>query len=66
MSAQFPIAPAAEAVRFAGYAAIFGVPDASGDILHPGAFAASLAQRPPGRGKERLTISRPGRATDGS
>ena len=45
MSAQFPIAPSAEAVRFAGYAAIFGVPDSSGDILHPGAFAASLAQR---------------------
>lgn len=31
--------------RFAGYAAIFGRPDASGDVIRPGAFAASLAAR---------------------
>ena len=45
MSAHFPVAPTRQAVRFAGYAAVFGAPDGSGDILHPGAFAASLAQR---------------------
>ena len=31
--------------RFAGYAAIFGRPDAGGDVIRPGAFAASLAAR---------------------
>lgn len=34
-----------EAVRFAGYAAIFGRADTGGDIIAPGAFAASLARR---------------------
>ena len=29
-------------IRFAGYAAIFGKPDHGGDIITPGAFAASL------------------------
>jgi HK97 family phage prohead protease len=29
--------------RFAGYAAVFGRPDAGGDVIRPGAFAASLA-----------------------
>ncbi|MET0180428.1 MAG: HK97 family phage prohead protease, partial [Novosphingobium sp.] len=29
--------------RFAGYAAIFGRPDAGGDVIRPGAFAASLS-----------------------
>jgi uncharacterized protein len=30
-------------VRFAGYAAVFGHPDSGGDVIRPGAFAASLA-----------------------
>src|SRR5690606_31930923 len=29
-------------VRFAGYAAVFGHPDSGGDVIRPGAFAASL------------------------
>jgi HK97 family phage prohead protease len=29
-------------VRLAGYAAVFGHPDSGGDIIRPGAFAASL------------------------
>ena len=29
-------------VRFAGYAAVFGHPDNGGDVILPGAFAASL------------------------
>lgn len=29
-------------MRFAGYAAVFGHPDSGGDIIRPGAFAASL------------------------
>jgi HK97 family phage prohead protease len=28
-------------VRFAGYAAIFGVPDRGGDVVRPGAFAGA-------------------------
>lgn len=32
-------------VRFAGYAGLFGIPDADQDTIHPGAFAATLAQR---------------------
>ncbi len=39
------------ALRFAGYAALFGVPDADRDTILPGAFAATLA----GRG-ERLPL----------
>ena len=31
--------------RFAGYAAIFGHPDAGGDVIRRGAFSASLAAR---------------------
>ena len=31
--------------RFAGYAAIFDQPDAGGDVIRPGAFAASLKAR---------------------
>jgi len=31
--------------RFAGYAAVFDAPDAGGDVIRPGAFAASLAAR---------------------
>lgn len=31
-------------VRFAGYAALFGVADRGGDIVRPGAFAHSLAR----------------------
>ena len=31
-------------VRFAGYAALFGVADRGGDIVRPGAFARSLAR----------------------
>ena len=33
-------------VRIAGYAALFGVRDAGGDVIRPRAFAASLAQAP--------------------
>lgn len=36
-------------VRFAGYAAIFGKVDRGGDVISPGAFAASIARR---RGEE--------------
>ena len=32
---------------FEGYASLFSVPDSSGDIVMPGAFAASLARRRP-------------------
>jgi len=35
-------------LRFAGYAAIFGRVDNGGDVIAPGAFAASLARRPAG------------------
>jgi hypothetical protein len=31
--------------RFAGYASLFNTPDASGDVVMPGAFAQSLARR---------------------
>ena len=31
--------------RLAGYAAVFDAPDAGGDVIRPGAFAASLAAR---------------------
>lgn len=34
------------ALRFAGYAAIFGRVDNGGDVIAPGAFAASLVRRP--------------------
>lgn len=33
--------------RFEGYAALFDAPDAEGDVIAPGAFAASLAERAP-------------------
>lgn len=33
--------------EFEGYASLFGVPDGGGDIVLPGAFAASLRRRPP-------------------
>ena len=33
---------AGKPVRFAGYAAVFDHPDSGGDIIRPGAFAASL------------------------
>ncbi len=33
---------------FVGYASLFGVRDASGDMVMPGAFATSLKKRPPG------------------
>lgn len=29
-------------MRLAGYAAVFGHPDSGGDVIRPGAFAASL------------------------
>jgi HK97 family phage prohead protease len=32
---------------FEGYASLFGVPDGAGDVVAPGAFAASLRRRPP-------------------
>jgi HK97 family phage prohead protease len=31
---------------FEGYASLFGVPDGAGDVMQPGAFAASLRKRP--------------------
>jgi len=34
--------------RVEGYASLFGVPDYSGDVVIPGAFAASLRRRGPG------------------
>jgi uncharacterized protein len=38
--------PAARAVRFAGYAALFDTPDTSGDIIRKGAFAHNLENAP--------------------
>lgn len=38
--------------RFAGYASVFGTPDAGGDIVMPGAFASSLKRR----GAEHLRL----------
>jgi len=35
--------------EFEGYASLFGVPDGAGDIVAPGAFAASLRRRPPAK-----------------
>lgn len=32
-------------MKFAGYAALFGIADAAGDTIIPGAFAATLAER---------------------
>ena len=32
---------------FEGYASLFGKPDGAGDVVAPGAFAASLRKRPP-------------------
>lgn len=43
MSADMTAAPAA--VRFAGYAAVFGKRDSGGDVILPGAFAETLAAR---------------------
>lgn len=42
-----PVAHAADGAtgRFSGYASLFGVADLSGDIILPGAFAASLRRR---------------------
>lgn len=36
---------AASSGGFSGYAALFGEPDQTGDVVAPGAFAASLARR---------------------
>jgi uncharacterized protein len=33
--------------EFEGYASLFGVPDGAGDVVAPGAFAATLRRRPP-------------------
>ncbi len=38
---------ALNADEFEGYASLFGVPDGAGDVVAPGAFAASLRKRPP-------------------
>ena len=35
--------------EFEGYASLFGVPDSSGDVVEPGAFAASLKARGPAK-----------------
>jgi uncharacterized protein len=42
------LVPAGQRGVFAGYASLFGVPDSAGDVVMPGAFAASLARRGPG------------------
>ncbi|MBV9989678.1 MAG: HK97 family phage prohead protease [Alphaproteobacteria bacterium] len=36
-----------EGDEFEGYASLFGVVDGAGDVVAPGAFAASLRRRPP-------------------
>ena len=36
------LAPYAGAIRFAGYAAVFGRPDRGGDVVRAGAFAKAL------------------------
>ncbi|RPF71263.1 HK97 family phage prohead protease [Aurantiacibacter spongiae] len=38
-------APTRAGLRIAGYAALFGIPDAARDIIVPGAFARTLAAR---------------------
>lgn len=38
--------------RFSGYASVFGLPDDGGDVVMPGAFAKSLAER--GRARIRM------------
>lgn len=40
-----------EGVRISGYASVFGAPDQGGDVVQPGAYAASLAG---GRGVKML------------
>lgn len=47
MSRFAPVAPhdPAQPLRFAGYAALFGKPDAGRDTLRKGAFARTLAER---------------------
>lgn len=32
-------------MRLAGYAALFGIADGAGDVIRPGAFARTLAER---------------------
>ncbi len=39
------VEPAPGALRFAGYAAVFGKRDSGGDVILPGAFAQTLAAR---------------------
>jgi hypothetical protein len=39
------VAPAGQRGVFAGYASLFATPDSAGDVVMPGAFAASLARR---------------------
>jgi hypothetical protein len=39
------LAPAGQRGVFVGYASLFGVPDAAGDVVMAGAFGASLARR---------------------
>ena len=39
------LADVGEDGTFEGYASLFGVPDEGGDVVEPGAFAASLARR---------------------
>lgn len=36
-------------LRFAGYAALFDIPDGARDVIRPGAFARTLAERQSGR-----------------
>lgn len=48
------------AIAFSGHASLFGVPDLAGDVMLPGAFAASLARRGPA-GVKMLHQHDPGR-----
>lgn len=41
-AASRPLPRGERGLRFAGYAAVFGHPDNGGDVVRPGAFAASL------------------------
>lgn len=42
--AKLPESLSSEPLRFAGYAALFGIADGAGDTIWPGAFKRSLAQ----------------------
>ncbi len=43
-------------MRFAGYAAVFGVADRGGDVVRPGAFRASLAALRQAQGERKIAV----------